>query len=48
MAGNVAFILAMGVPALRILRRFRDRFTFEYAPAVAGERSVLPATGGGR
>lgn len=47
MAGNVAFILAMGVPALRILRRFRDRFTFEYAPAVASERSVLPVTGGG-
>ncbi len=53
MAGNVAFILAMGVPALRILRRFRDRFTFEYAPAGClrglrasgdGRRTVNPAT----
>jgi len=44
MAGNVVLIALLGVPMLRILRRFRDRFTFEYAPEFAG---TSPAEVGG-
>ena len=36
--GNVALTLALGLPTLRALRRFKTRFTFEYQPAaVRGE-----------
>ena len=31
-AGNIALTLALGLPILRTLRRFRNRFTFEYHP----------------
>ena len=44
MAGNVTLILLLGVPMLRVLRRFRDRFTFEYTPELAGSS---PAAAGG-
>jgi energy-coupling factor transport system substrate-specific component len=35
--GNVLLILALGNPALRALRRFRQRFEFSYVPEVAVE-----------
>lgn len=38
--GNVALTLALGRPTLRILRRFHQRFTFEYQPS----RPPLPAS----
>jgi len=44
MAGNVVLIAVLGVPMLRILRRFRDRFTFEYTPEFA---AGSPAAAGG-
>jgi energy-coupling factor transport system substrate-specific component len=31
-AGNVALTLAVGLPTLRVLRRFRQRFVFDYQP----------------
>jgi energy-coupling factor transport system substrate-specific component len=34
-AGNVILILALGAPALRALRRFRQRFEFTYQPEVS-------------
>ena len=33
MAGNFALILGFGMPVLRVLRRFHDRFMYSYAPA---------------
>ncbi len=30
--GNVLLILALGAPALRALRRFKQRFEFHYSP----------------
>ncbi len=50
-AGNVALIGVMGLPMLRILRRFRDRFTFEYTPApahAAPGAASAPAIAAGR
>jgi len=35
--GNVLLLLALGKPALRALRRFRQRFEFSYTPEVAIE-----------
>jgi energy-coupling factor transport system substrate-specific component len=35
--GNVLLLLALGVPALRALRRFRQRFEFSYTPVVETE-----------
>jgi len=40
LVGNVALMLALGVPVLRVLRRFRLRFAFSYAP------EELPAAAG--
>ena len=39
-SGNFALILVFGMPVLRVLRRFYDRFTYSYAPAAG-------ITGGG-
>jgi energy-coupling factor transport system substrate-specific component len=36
-AGNVILLLALGVPALRALRRFRQRFEFVYHPLLTAE-----------
>ncbi|MFN2203374.1 MAG: ECF transporter S component [Caldilineaceae bacterium] len=33
MAGNFVLIVVFGAPVLRVLRRFRDRFTYTYVPA---------------
>jgi energy-coupling factor transport system substrate-specific component len=33
--GNIAFILALGLPTLRIVRRFHQRFAFHYQPLAA-------------
>lgn len=41
-AGNVALILVIGLPTLRALRRFRQRFAFDYLPG------YRPAPAGGR
>jgi energy-coupling factor transport system substrate-specific component len=30
--GNVLLILAFGIPTLKALRRFQQRFTFDYTP----------------
>ena len=32
MAGNFVLILSFGMPVLRVLRRFHDRFTYTYSP----------------
>jgi energy-coupling factor transport system substrate-specific component len=40
--GNVLLLLALGAPALRALRRFRQRFEFTYTP----ETSAVPARQG--
>lgn len=32
LAGNVLLMLALGLPTLRVLRRFQQRFTFTYQP----------------
>jgi hypothetical protein len=34
--GNGLLLLAFGRPALRALRRFRQRFDFDYSPLRAG------------
>jgi energy-coupling factor transport system substrate-specific component len=36
LVGNVMLMLILGRPVLRVLRRFRRRFVFSYAPAPAG------------
>jgi energy-coupling factor transport system substrate-specific component len=33
--GNVLLLLALGIPALRALRRFRQRFEFTYTPVTS-------------
>jgi energy-coupling factor transport system substrate-specific component len=46
-AGNVALVLAFGAATLRALRRFQQRFSFEYepenAPAQAAPATPVPA-----
>jgi hypothetical protein len=37
--GNIGLTLALGRPTLRILRRFQQRFTFEYRPVCLSARS---------
>lgn len=32
LAGNVVLVLVFGLPVLRVLRRFQQRFTFVYEP----------------
>lgn len=45
MVGNFALILALGMPVLRVLRRFHDRFTYRYVPAGYGATNELDAPG---
>ena len=41
--GNILLIVVLGRPTLRVLRRFRRRFTFVYEPAGAGRPGLVPA-----
>jgi len=43
--GNLLLMLAFGPPALRALRRFRQRFVFEYSALILSENSGAPAGG---
>jgi energy-coupling factor transport system substrate-specific component len=40
MAGNFLLILVFGMPVLRVLRRFHDRFTYTYVPAGREDESA--------
>jgi energy-coupling factor transport system substrate-specific component len=48
MAGNLALILAFGMPVLRVLRRFHDRFTYAYVPVAGVAGGVSPAATGSK
>lgn len=41
-AGNLVLMLTFGAPALRALKRFRQRFTFVYHPPVGADREQPP------
>lgn len=43
LVGNAGLILALGMPLLRVLRRFHDRFTFVYTPAPLADAPVRQA-----
>ncbi len=43
LAGNMVLILTFGLPTLRALRRFKQRFEFVYQPAPVGLPLDLPA-----
>lgn len=40
LAGNTILIMAFGMPTLRVLRRFQQRFAFTYVPATLKARSA--------
>ena len=46
--GNTLLIAAFGMPTLRVLRRFQQRFAFTYAPASTAAGSPAPADWRGR
>ena len=45
--GNVVLILAFGIPALRALRRFKQRFEFRYLPILEGQDQQQEGSSGG-
>lgn len=44
MVGNFTLILAFGMPVLRVLRRFHDRFTYAYVPVSGEDGADIAAT----
>jgi energy-coupling factor transport system substrate-specific component len=42
LAGNLILSLALGSATLRVLRRFRERFTFQYTPESAAAPGIEP------